>query len=317
MSARATGDAAGEGMGDDAAREAAWLAALAAAEAWAAERCAALGDSLYAMAKACLAEADPARKVALSLACGARIARDDFRLPADAPPAPPVGEPGRPARPRLVEPRHLPQRGLGRLEGRAAFVHAVAHIEFNAINLAWDAAWRFRGLPRAYHADWASVAWDEARHFALLQRRLARMGQAYGDFDAHDGLWTMCRRTEHDALARMALVPRVLEARGLDVTPGMIRRLALVGDAATVAALETILAEEVRHVAVGTRWFQHLCAGRGLPPRETFLALVREHCAHLVRGPFNTAARIEAGFDAAELAALEAMAPPPPGEAAA
>lgn len=179
-------------------------------------------------------------------------------------------------------------------------MHAVAHIEFNAINLALDAACRFDGLPDAFYGDWLSVAQDEARHFGLLVTRMAEHGCVYGDFTAHNGLWEAAEKTAADPLLRMALVPRVLEARGLDVTPGMIRRLREVGDEATVAVLETILREEVRHVAIGTHWFQYLCAQRGLPPAQTFTALLAEHGIRL-RPPLNEAARRAAGFVDMEL----------------
>lgn len=208
--------------------------------------------------------------------------------------------PGRPARPLLVNPRDVPNRGLGTKEGCAAMVHAVAHIEFNAINLALDAALRFRELPADYYADWISVAKDEARHFAMLSARLVELGCAYGDFSAHNGLWEAAEKTAHDPLARMALVPRVLEARGLDVTPQMIRRLREVGDQPTAAILGVILDEEVRHVAVGTRWYRYLCAQRGVDPLATFRALIVEHRVRL-QPPFNWDARQRAGFEAAEL----------------
>lgn len=208
--------------------------------------------------------------------------------------------PGRPARPLLVHPRDVPHRGLGTAEGRAALVHAVAHIEFNAINLALDAALRFAGLPPDYYADWISVAQDEARHFAMLAARLAQLGYAYGDFPAHNGLWEAAEKTAHDVLERMALVPRVLEARGLDVTPGMILRLQGVGDRETVDVLRAILDEEVRHVAIGTRWFHHLCAERGLAPVATFRRLIATHRVRL-QPPFNWPARTQAGFCEDEL----------------
>lgn len=217
-------------------------------------------------------------------------------------------EPGRPQRPPLVAPRELAQRGLGTAEGRAALIHAVAHIEFNAINLALDAVYRFRELPHDYYADWLQVAADEARHFELLQARLADLGYAYGDFPAHNGLWDAACRTAHDPLVRMALVPRVLEARGLDVTPGMIARLREVGDHATVAVLDVILAEEVAHVAAGTRWFRHCCAAAGVDPEPTFLDLLRRYEA-AIRPPFNRAARAEAGFTPAEQAGVEGLVP--------
>lgn len=218
-----------------------------------------------------------------------------------------IEHPGRPAAPVLVAPAQLAQRKLHHAEGRAALVHAVAHIEFNAINLAWDAVYRFPGMPADYYLDWASVAADEARHFRLLAARLADLGHAYGDFPAHDGLWQMALDTDHDPLVRMALVPRVLEARGLDVTPGMIERLRRVGDDETVAVLDVILREEVRHVAIGSRWFSFLCNQRSLDPAAEFLRLVREH-AVVLRLPFNQTARLAAGFASAELEALSAHA---------
>jgi uncharacterized ferritin-like protein (DUF455 family) len=207
-------------------------------------------------------------------------------------------------RPRLVHPRALAQRGLGTPAGRAALVHAVAHIEFNAVNLALDAIHRFRGLPQAYYDDWIGVAVDEARHYRMLAARLAELGHAYGDFDAHDGLWDMALRTRDDFVARMALVPRVLEARGLDVTPSMIERLRAAGDTATAEILCVILDEEVAHVAAGTRWYHYACAARQLDPEAHFLTLVLSHAAGAVRGPHNRGARLRAGFSDTELDAL-------------
>ena len=250
-----------------------------------------------------LCEVDPAAKCARVAAlpavfdpleggpAGAELARDP-RIP------------GRPAHPQLVNPRDVPYRGLGSDEGRAALVHAVAHIEFNAVNLALDAALRFDDMPTTYYADWIGVARDEARHFAMLSTRLAEMGHAYGDLAAHNGLWEAAQKTAHDALLRMALVPRVLEARGLDVTPGMINRLREVGDMRTAQILRVILEEEVAHVAVGTRWFRHLCAQRGLDPVPTFRNLLREHRVRL-QAPFNHDAREQAGFETIELEPLE------------
>lgn len=265
--------------------------------------CAAM-STLFDAAQSCLDCTDPARKVQLTQqACTAlaqgRLALDDR---VDRPH--PAEIPGRPQRPALVDPRQLARRGLGTEAGRAALVHAVAHIEFNAINLAWDAVARFRDMPADFYRDWAHCADDEARHFSLLVRRLAELGMAYGDLPAHDGLWSMAQRTRHSVLARMALVPRVLEARGLDVTPGMIERLRAVGDQATVAILELILREEVPHVAAGTRWFRWCCAHEGLEPEATFHALLDEYLPGGLRGPFNLEARRAAGFSDAELDAL-------------
>jgi uncharacterized ferritin-like protein (DUF455 family) len=205
-----------------------------------------------------------------------------------------------------VEASRVPRRRLGSPEGRAALVHAVAHIEFNAINLALDAVYRFRGMPSAYYGDWLSVALDESRHFRLLQERLRSLGMQYGDLPAHNGLWEMAEKTADSCLVRMALVPRVLEARGLDVTPGMIERLRSVGDTDTVAALEVILEEEVGHVAIGTRWFRFCCKRDGLEPGVTFLKLLRDHYPRLPRGPFNLDARFAAGFSRQEMDALQA-----------
>ncbi len=260
--------------------------------------------TLFGMAKHCLDCTAPEAKVVLTrqafdaLRAGELPPHDDGARPA------PIGTPGRPDRPRLVPPRELPHRGLGSEEGRAALVHAVAHIEFNAINLAWDAVYRFRGMPDDYYRDWASVAHDEARHFTMLSARLAQLGRAYGDFDAHDGLWEMAVKTSGSCLARMALVPRVLEARGLDVTPGMIARLRAVGDDATAEILEVILREEVRHVASGTRWFRWCCEREGRDPDATFAELLRAYVPGGLKGPFNLDARRAAGFGDAELSRL-------------
>ena len=263
--------------------------------------------SLFARAKQCLDCADVGEKLRLTGAVAAAHAADTL-MPNAGEPVQPINASGRPTRPRLVSPRDLPRRGLGTAEGRAALIHAVAHIEFNAINLAWDAVYRFRGMPAEYYRDWIGVAVDEARHFALLSARLAELGHAYGDFDAHDGLWEMAVKTSDSCLARMALVPRVLEARGLDVTPGMIVRLRAVGDEATAAILDVILREEVAHVAAGSRWFAWCCAREGRDADAAFAQLLAAHARGSVKGPFNTAARLAAGFTVAELARLEAAA---------
>jgi uncharacterized ferritin-like protein (DUF455 family) len=261
-------------------------------------------SGLFAVAERCLASLQPAEKVALTRQAFESL-REDRLSPEDDGTAPlSIGTPGRPERPRLVLPREVPRRGLGSGEGRAALVHAVAHIEFNAINLAWDAVYRFRGMPGDYYRDWASVANDEARHFTMLSARLGQLGHAYGDFDAHNGLWEMAVKTAGSCLARMALVPRVLEARGLDVTPGMITRLRSVGDAATADILEVILREEIAHVAAGTRWFRWCCEREGRDADRAFDELLREYVPGGLKGPFNLDARRAAGFRAAELDAL-------------
>lgn len=266
--------------------------------------------SLFNAARDCLDAAAPEDKVARTHATVAAFARADLTIAGDAAPPEPIRMPGRPPRPTLVPARELPQRGLGSHEGRAAFVHSIAHIEFNAIDLAWDAVYRFRGLPPEYYADWMKIADDEARHFVMLRQRLQQLGHDYGDFDAHNGLWEMAGQTAHDGLTRMALVPRVLEARGLDVTPGMIVKLRKLGDNATADILDLILREEIAHVAAGSRWFRWFCTQRGLDPDATFSTLLTEYARGSLRGPFNDQARLAAGFSAVELQQLQALSPP-------
>jgi uncharacterized ferritin-like protein (DUF455 family) len=178
--------------------------------------------------------------------------------------------PGRPAKPELVPPRLVGRRSMATPEGRAMLAHALAHIEFNAINLALDAIWRFPGMPDDYYADWLQVAKEEAYHFSLLDDHLATLGHAYGDFPGHDSLWEMVEKTRGDMLARMALVPRTLEARGLDAIPPLRAKLAQAGDLAAAEILDIILRDEVGHVEIGNRWYLGLCAERGLEPRATY-----------------------------------------------
>lgn len=248
-----------------------------------------------------MAAGDPLEKVALTQHYAARYRAGTLKLPAEAPEPEPIRAPGRPPQLVLVHPRDLPRRGLGSVDGRAAFIHAITHIELNAIDLAWDAVYRFRGLPGSFYADWVSCADDESRHFVLLRDRLLAHGHDYADFPAHNGLWEMCEKTAHDGLARMALVPRVLEARGLDVTPAMISKLRSLGDATTADVLEVILREEVAHVAAGTRWYHWYCARAGVEPRKRFKELLGEYAGGYLRGPFNLEARLLAGFDEDEL----------------
>ncbi|OHX14705.1 hypothetical protein BI347_15235 [Chromobacterium sphagni] len=229
---------------------------------------------------------------------------------AAAPPYP-LPQAGRPARPELVHPTKVPRRGLSTPHGHAALLHAIAHIEFNAVNLALDAAWRFRDMPDAYVGDWLRVAAEEVSHFRLLQQRLLALGFCYGDFPAHDGLWAMSCRTDHDVLVRMALVPRVLEARGLDVTPGIQSRLARIGDAASVAVLDVILRDEVGHVRIGNRWFCELCRQRGQEPQATFRRLLDEYAMQFRSGDYNLPARAAAGFFADELRQLAELGESP------
>lgn len=222
---------------------------------------------------------------------------------------PAVPLPGRPARPELVPPQKVERRRSLRTEaGRAAMIHALCHIEFNAINLALDAAWRFAGMPPRFYRDWLRVADEEAYHFTLLADHLATLGAGYGDFPAHNSLWEMCDKTASDVLARMALVPRTLEARGLDASPPVRAKLAEAGDEAAAAIIDIILRDEVGHVAIGNYWYRWLCARRGLDPVPTYAALAAQYRAPKLRGPFNLDARRAAGFEEDELAWLEASA---------
>ena len=215
--------------------------------------------------------------------------------------------PGRPTKPELVSPKKLKHRKLTSKSGRANLIHAVTHIEFNAINLALDAVYRFRNMPAEFYIDWLQVAAEEAYHFGLLRGRLEKMGYHYGELPAHNGLWEMTLKTDHDVMVRMALVPRVLEARGLDVTPGMMQRLAAAGDQETVAILKIILEEEIGHVTIGSRWFHYCCKKRGLEPLKTFRKLLLEYMGAPLRSPFYTEARLQAGFSQQELDELLAM----------
>jgi uncharacterized ferritin-like protein (DUF455 family) len=217
----------------------------------------------------------------------------------------PIDDPGRPLEPELVDPRKLERRSVATELGRKRLLHAFAHIEFNAINIALDAAYRFRGMPQQFVSDWLLVASEEARHFQLLEGELRRRGSYYGAHRAHRGLWDMVCQTRDDVLHRMALVPRVMEARGLDVTPGMIAKFEQVGDQAAVGILEIIYRDEVGHVRIGNHWYHQLCEQQGLDSSETFRELIKRYMGGKLRGPFNWPARLEAGFQTAELNALE------------
>lgn len=219
----------------------------------------------------------------------------------------PPDRPVRPVRPELKPPRDMPRRrNAGSLAGRIALLHALAHIELNAIDLAWDLIARFPDAqrPRAFDDDWVAVAAEEAKHFALLCDRLASFGVRYGDLPAHDGLWEAAQATAGDLLARLAVVPLVLEARGLDVTPDMIARLERFGDPASAQVLQVIYDDEIAHVAAGARWFRWECARQGLEPIATYQALVRRHFTGALKAPFNHAARAAAGLDPAFYEAL-------------
>ena len=255
--------------------------------------------SLRAGALVPLLEPDAVAKAAATLA-------QDATLPVDAQTVieAPEGIPGRPARPELVTHSQLAQRPISTLEGRAALIHSIAHIELNAIDLALDIVWRFPGMPDAFYRDWITIAKEEAKHFTLLRDHLVVLGFDYGSFQAHNALWDMAEKTRGNLLARIALVPRTLEARGLDASPMVKKKLVSVGDHRAGEILDLILREEIGHVAAGNRWYRYLCAERGLDPVATYAELAERYRAPLLRGPFNLAARRAAGFEEDELAAL-------------
>ncbi len=251
-------------------------------------------------AEAVLRAADPAEKSAAAAradglrADGAPLG-DLARTPPDSP--------ARPEKPLLAPPKDTPKRRFGSVEGRAALLHAIAHIEFNAINLAFDMTVRFAGDiadmgldGSEFAADWVRIGGEEARHFGMVQRRLLTLGSTYGAFPAHNGLWEAAENTRHDVLARLAIAPLILEARGLDVTPAMIESLRGVGDGESVAVLEVIYREEVGHVACGKRWFDAVCRAKGLEPTETFHSMRAEFFAGELKPPFNHVAREKAGM---------------------
>ncbi|MBP0600105.1 ferritin-like domain-containing protein [Herbaspirillum sp. LeCh32-8] len=258
---------------------------------------------LRAGALACLKETAPPAKCAMVKALhrawhAGELALEEADIAAGVPAA---GIPGRPARPELVSPLQVKLRSMATPEGRAALIHALAHIEFNAINLALDAVWRFPGMPRDFYADWLQVAAEEAYHFSLLADHLQHLGYAYGDFTAHNSLWEMAEKTGADVLGRIALVPRTLEARGLDAAPPVRAKLAQAGDIAAAEILDIIMRDEVGHVLIGNRWFNWLCEQRGLDPISTFAELCVRYKAPPLRGPFNLEARRAAGFSDEEL----------------
>lgn len=263
-------------------------------------------DPLPERLAACLAASEPDAKTACVHALWQDWRAGRIAAMADTP-RQAIDRPGQPARPPLVAPQQVPRRRPDTEAGRAALIHALAHIEFNAINLALDAAHRFAAMPQDYYADWLGVADEEATHFALLRAHLASLRHDYGDFPAHNGLWEMALKTAHDPLVRMALVPRVLEARGLDATPLIAAKLRRVGDLRAIEILAVIERDEIGHVGIGSRWFEWLCRQRGIAPGETFRRLLAEYDAPPLKPPFNLAARRRAGFSAAELAWLESL----------
>jgi uncharacterized ferritin-like protein (DUF455 family) len=255
--------------------------------------------SLRAQALALLLQRDPDRK-----ATGTRSLDLDDRIDETAVLPEPAGIPGRPSRPEQIAYMRVKPRSVRTLEGRAALIHAIAHIELNAIDLALDATWRFAGMPKVFYLDWLAVAHEESLHFTLLRDHLRSLGYGYGDFPAHNALWEMAEKTKGDMLARIALVPRTLEARGLDASPAVKAKLLSAGDAAGAAIIDVILRDEIGHVAIGNRWFRWLCERRGLDPVATHADLALRYGAPRLLGPFNLEARRAAGFSDEELARL-------------
>jgi uncharacterized ferritin-like protein (DUF455 family) len=215
--------------------------------------------------------------------------------------------PGRPAKPELVAPKWVPKRRMDTVEGRAILWHSLAHIEFNAMNLALDAIWRFSDMPQGYYEDWLRVAKEEAYHFSLVNEHMRSFGFSYGDFPAHNSLWEMVERTTDSVIARMALVPRTMEARGLDAVPGIRDRFKQIKDDRAVEILDIILHDEIGHVLVGNRWFNFLCTNENVSPITAYRELARKYRAPTLRGPFNFGARKQAGFTAEELDLLESL----------
>jgi uncharacterized ferritin-like protein (DUF455 family) len=264
-----------------------------------------IGNELRRAALRWVEECDPGTKSQGVTALRERWLAGEMELDAAAVLVPAAILPGRPSRPELVPPNDLKRRSLASVEGRAAMLHAFSHIEFNAINLALDAIWRFPAMPVEYYADWLQVAAEEAYHYTLLTGHLGMLGYAYGDFPAHSGLWDMAERTSADLLARMALIPRTMEARGLDVSPALRDKFAQAGDSEAAAILDIILRDEIGHVRIGNHWYNWLCGQRALEPLATYSELADRYRAPALRGPFNLPARKAAGFTDAELAALK------------
>ncbi|PTQ74578.1 ferritin-like domain-containing protein [Celeribacter persicus] len=255
--------------------------------------------TLSGMAEEVLRTADGREKTALSHKYAAmwREARAGG-TPIPLGTANPPMQPARPEKPELLNPRDVPKRKPGSPEGRKAILHAIAHIELNAVDLHWDIVARFTDIdmPLGFYDDWVKSADEESKHFNLVCDRLEAMGSFYGDLPAHAGMWRAAEDTAQDIMGRLAVVPMVLEARGLDVTPGMIRIFQNARDPETVAALEVIYAEEVGHVAYGAKWFNFLCGRQGIDPKDEFHALIRRYFPGGTKPPFNEEKRAEAGL---------------------
>jgi uncharacterized ferritin-like protein (DUF455 family) len=262
-------------------------------------------DSLFEIAEKCLYQPDVQDKLALThhawrLCCASAL---DFE---EGSPILPIGQVAFPHKPVLKDPSHMPKRGLASKDGVVAFFHAIAHVEFMAIYLAWDILYRFRNMPKNFYSDWLKVADEEAQHFELLREHLITLGSDYGALPAHGGLWDHAVDTTDDLLARLAMVPRCMEARGLDVTPGIIAKFEAAGDDAAVAILTRILTDEVGHVERGSYWFNYVCSQQGLEPEQHYRQMIEQYYrGGKPKGPFNRALRKEAGFSDSEIDWLE------------
>ena len=255
-------------------------------------------DNIFLLAYECLSEKRLKGKLALSRESSSKILSDNVQIDKiyiD------TIIPGRPKRPILINPADLPRRNIKTIEGKAAMIHSFAHIEFNAINLAWDLICRFQNMPKEFYSDWAKVAAEETRHFVLLQKRLKDLGYVYGDFSAHDGLWQIAENTKHDVLLRLGVVPRILEARGLDVTPDLINRFHEIKDNKTISILEIILKEEIGHVQLGSKWFKYVCKKNNYDSEIMFKKIYDEFMPVNRVKKINKQARLSAGFSQAEL----------------
>lgn len=257
-------------------------------------------DNIFSLAHQCLEESDLIKKILLSNQAVKKITNDEVNFESYSVDVELI-MPGRPEKPILITPKDVPKRNIQTLEGKAAMIHSFAHIEFNAINLVWDLICRFQNMPKEFYFDWTQVASEETKHFSLLRDHLNNLGYDYGDFPAHDGLWTIAEQTKDDILLRLAVVPRIMEARGLDVTPNLIERFRHIKDDKTVSILELILEEEIGHVNFGTKWYRYLCKKMGYKPEEKFKQISNEYGPKAKTKIINRKARLLAGFSQSEL----------------
>lgn len=260
-----------------------------------------LNQNLRAAVLCPLLAQNAVQKAELTLALSLDLPIDTMAIVSD-----PGGIPGRPAKPELVAHTSLKSKPLTSPEGRALLLHAIAHIELNAIDLALDVVWRFAGMPEDFYRDWVRIAKEEAKHFLLIQQHMVGMGFDYGHFPAHNSLWEMAERTRADIVARIGLVPRTMEARGLDASPGVKNKLISAGDHAAGRIMDIILEEEIGHVAAGNRWYRYVCETKGLDPISTYRQLIQQYDAPKLKSPYNLQARRLAGFEEEELTYLAA-----------